>query len=76
MPTEPAQTKPWYKSKTIIVSIVVQILAVLELCTEGSVVPESWMPSILLVMGMLQMGLRVVTTGPLGGAVKAPEESD
>ena len=74
MSEQTPQAKPWYKSKTIIVSILVQVLAVLEMATEGDVLPKEWMPAVLFITGAVQAGLRFATNGPV--TAKPPKKED
>ena len=53
-------SKPWYKSKTVWVNVIVMIVGVLTILqTSQTLVPSTWLPYFALVVGILNVVLRV-----------------
>lgn len=51
--------KPIYLSKTVWLNVITTLIAVLTLMTEGNLVPPEYVPWILMVVGILNVILRV-----------------
>ena len=58
--------KPWYLSKTVVVNVVATIAALYELFAASPIFPQEVLPYFLLVVGVLNVILRVwFTSQPL-----------
>jgi fluoride ion exporter CrcB/FEX len=60
------ETKRWFHSKTLWVNVIGTLIAILSLTEFMAVIPKEWTPSILLVIGVLNIILRSITTQPIG----------
>lgn len=58
--------KAWFKSKTVWVGIAVGILGVLQQAAETAPIPDQYSGLVLSIFGVLTVGLRAITTGPIG----------
>ena len=59
--------KAWYESKTLWLNVITALIAVLTLLQDNPVIPPVAQPYILLVVGVLNVVLRVwFTDQPIG----------
>jgi hypothetical protein len=60
--------KPWYRSKTLWVNLFTAGILMLESTEFTTMIPQAWMEEITLVVIMLNIALRWVTTGAVTGS--------
>lgn len=58
--------KPWYKSKTVIASVLGLLIAIAALPEVGAIVPADWLPYLYAFSSILGVVLRAVTDKPIG----------
>jgi hypothetical protein len=52
--------------RTVIANLLMALMPVLELTEITQVLPSAWLPWYALAMALMNMGLRAITTSPMG----------
>ena len=60
--------KKWYQSKTMWVNIGLVTLSLIELFTNNNLVPVQYQPAIPVVIGVVNLYLRLITNQPIQSA--------
>ncbi len=67
-------TTPWYKSRTVWVSLATMLIGALAIPEVRQIIPPSWAPYLLALSGVVGLGLRLMTNTAIAGSPgdKAP----
>ena len=60
--------KDWYKSKTVWINLGLFLAAAMDLLiAQGTLIPASWLPYVIMGQSLIGLALRMITGQPIAG---------